>query len=670
MNQTRISTPRSFERLGTNSIFDRPTGILLATAMMAAAALTSILMTTVYSASVFPWLPVGIAAGLTLRHGPRYAALGGLTLAAAAGGGLFGEAGFPAPSQSGEWLSAALLIAALAVVHTCSLALLPRLMGNAGRRIMDGRVTSGDALSFAFIAMPLVGLPVVLLTANWSMDTSGYPTVGSGSMIPIVLGLIATAPITIALLPDAQGRQIYRCHSNQTRRFVPAILMVAMVLGSWWVPDLNREPGRIILLVGLLTSFSWLATQSGWFACSLALLVVTFCEPSSAFGSPAMLLPIMTFGLFIAATMEDRFRNDLRARDQNEQVVALLHATSAAMIELDLNGRVRFGNAAALELLDTPPFPVKIGEPLSDMFDLRSRRRLLAAIRVARSGRSRECEVSIRSDQSSSMVYLAVLTPLHRDSFGIHGCSVMLLDLASSQARTRLRERRREKKFSSLAHAIVHDVNDFAMEVGGVASLARTKADEAVGEVLAGIEDKCLRAARRTDRIRHIVQIGDDAEVIDVGSITNERLRHHGQRIRIGVTSSEPPTKARLTESFARFIVDEFIENAIEASSTGLPEIALICRPTDDGEIELQIGDDGPGIPRSIRHQIGQDFVSTRGGGRGLGLRAISAGVKSAGGRFLVTSGEFGTVLKIFLPAVRPSFGADRPKRIIESLAR
>ena len=134
--------------------------------------------------------------------------------------------------------------------------------------------------------------------------------------------------------------------------------------------------------------------------------------------------------------------------------------------------------------------------------------------------------------------------------------------------------------------------------------------------------------------------------------------------------SSEPLTKVKLTESFARFIVDEFVENAIEASSTGLPEIAFNCRRTKDGAMELQIGDDGPGIPRSIRHQVGENFVSTKGGGRGLGLRAISAGVKSAGGRFLITSGEFGTVLKIVLPAGRARLREFRPGKIIGALAR
>lgn len=657
MNKALSLSPRPPERIEQRSIFGRPLGILLATAMVTAAALISILMTTVSTSSVFPWLPAGIAAGLTLRHGSRYAVLGGLTLAAAAGGGFFGEAEFPASSSSREWLPATVMIVLLSVGHAISLALLPRIMGRAGKRILAGQVTSGDATRFVFVAMPLVGLPIALLTANWSIGTGDYPTATLETTVSIMLGLLATMPITVALLPDAEGRRVYRCHSNQSRRFIPAILMVATMFGTWWAPDVNHDPVRLLFISALLASFSWLATQSGWFACSMALVMVAFCEPTSAFGSSLMLLPIMAFGLFIAATMEEHFRNEIHARDQNEQVTALLHATSAAMIEIDLAGRLRFENQAAIDLFSSAPFPAKLGEPLAGMFEPRSRRRILAAIRVALSGQPRECEVSIRNERGNSPMHLAVLTPLHRGSFGIHGCSVVLLDLASTQERARLRELRQERTFTSLAHAIVHDVNDFAMEVGGVASLARDQADETVGEVLAGIEEKCLQAARRTDRIRHIVQIGDNARIIDVGLVAGERLyhHHHGERIRIGVLASEPDTNVRMTESFARFIVDEFVENAIEASSTGLPEIALTCRSHADGRIELQIGDDGPGIPRSIRHQVGKNFVSTRGGGRGLGLRAVFAGVKSTGGRVQITSGEWGTVLKILLPAAQTS---------------
>jgi nitrogen-specific signal transduction histidine kinase len=634
----------------TRSFFGRPIGFLLATVIMIVAAAISVWMTRSTESLIFPWLPAGIAAGLTLRYGSRYALLGGLTLAAAAAADLAGWTGFPTSSEPRSRFAITAMLVLLPTAHALGLAALPLIMGKAGRNILNGQVTPGDATRFVLLAVPLTVLPVVLVTMGPSIIHGEIPANGMNTPVALILGFLATTPISITLLPDARGYRVYRCHSRQRRRFIPAILLVATTVGSWWGPDLDHDPTRVLFMLALLAFFSWLATQSGWFACSMGLVVVAFCESTSAFGSSFMLLPLMSFGVFIAATMEERFRNDLHARDQKDQVMSLIDATSAAVIEIDLAGDLRFGNIAAMDLLENAPFPVVTGKPILNAFDSPSRRRLLAAVRVALAGRPRECEITIRGE--SGPTYLAILTPLHRGSFGIHGCSMVLLDLASTRRRARRRERRREQKFSSLAHAIVHDVNNFAMEVGGVASLARGQADETVKEVLAGIEESCLQAARRTDRIRHLVQTAEDAPLIDLGRILGERLRHHHstERIRIGVVSDGLGAMVRLTESFAGFIVDEFVENAIEASEDGLPEITLICRSTGEGEIEIRMADNGPGIPASIRPQIGKTPVSTRGGGRGLGLRAISDGVRSTGGRVVITSSHLGTMLKVFLP--------------------
>ena len=670
---TKIQSPPSWACSDSKNspVFERPSGFLLATAIMIVAAAISVWMTTSTASLIFPWLPAGIAAGLTLRYGSRYALLGGLTLAAAAATDLAGWTGFPTSREPGDRFAITAMLVLLPAAHALGLAALPLIMGKAGRNMLDGQVTPGSATRFVLLAVPLAVLPVVLITMGPGIIHGEIPANGMNTPVALILGFLATTPISITLLPDARGHRVYRCHSRQTRRFIPAILLVLTTAGSWWGPDLDLDPARVLFMLALLALFSWLATQSGWFACSMGLVVVTFCESTSAFGSSFMLLPLMSFGVFIAATMEERFRNDLHARDQKDQVLSLLDATSAAVIEMDLDGDLRFGNIAALDLLENAPFPVVIGKPIHEAFDSRSRRRLRAAIRVALAGRPRECEISIRGKSTPGPTYLAILTPLHRGSFGIHGCSMVLLDLASTRRRARRRERRQEQKFSSLAHAIVHDVNNFAMEVGGVASLARDQADETVDEVLAGIEEKCLQAARRTDRIRHLIRTAEDAPLIDLGRILGERLRHHQstERIRARVRSDGLGTMVRLTKSFAGFIVDEFVENAIEASHEGLPEIALISRSTGEGDIEIRIADDGPGIPPSIRPKIGKTAVSTRGGGRGLGLRAISDGVRTAGGQAVITSSGMGTVLKIFLPAIAAPQRKDRSSEDAPSLA-
>lgn len=119
--------------------------------------------------------------------------------------------------------------------------------------------------------------------------------------------------------------------------------------------------------------------------------------------------------------------------------------------------------------------------------------------------------------------------------------------------------------------------------------------------------------------------------------------------------SSEAGTVVDLPESFAEFIVDEFVNNAVDAAPTATPEIALTCRRISDADVIFQIGDNGPGIPPAIQERIGNGFVTTKGGGRGLGLRAIATGVRAAGGRLRVTSDRMGTVIQVSLPLATPN---------------
>ena len=101
---------------------------------------------------------------------------------------------------------------------------------------------------------------------------------------------------------------------------------------------------------------------------------------------------------------------------------------------------------------------------------------------------------------------------------------------------------------------------------------------------------------------------------------------------------------------FARFAIQEILENAIDASPGRVPSIFIACRISTTGNVLCQIRDDGPGIPPHLTDQIGSGIVSTKGGGRGFGLRAIQTGIEAAGGRFLIRSNDTGTSITVELP--------------------
>lgn len=608
----------------------------------------SIAMANVVAPSVFPWLPAGIAAGVVLRFGWKYAALGGLGL------------GIALTMLPGRPSDDILWISTIAASHVLGLTLLPLAMGESGRRISASRIRSVDAARLVLLGIPVVILPTGLVFAAW-LPVTGVGRTPLVEALPtsLLLGLLAGMPITAALLPRRDGRLTYHCHAERLLKVAPGLaLLLGTMVASWWITTGNdREVVHLMFAVAVLASLTWLATHSGWFASSLAMVVVCFGDPTPAFGSVLMLWPVLAFGIVVAATMEQKYRHSAKIQDRHAEIDSLLQATGAAVIRLDHDGRISFGNSQARALLGRLEPRLEANDHFSLAFDSRSRRLVGAAIKVAMTGKRRECEVSITPGEGPRSLHLAVFTPLHDAAFQICGCSVVLLDLATSRRRAILRQRRQEQEFKSLAHALVHDVNNLAMAVGGAASLARNDQEDSVSEMLAGIEDTCIEAAQRTERIRQIMPQNEPGRLVDLGRIASERLRRHSRRGRITIAamSSEAGTIVDLPESFAEFIVDEFVNNAVDAAPTAIPEIALTCRQASDNQVVFQIGDNGPGIPTCIQERIGNGFVTTKGGGRGLGLRAIATGVRAAGGRLRIVSDGLGTVLQITLPLSRPN---------------
>jgi signal transduction histidine kinase len=109
-----------------------------------------------------------------------------------------------------------------------------------------------------------------------------------------------------------------------------------------------------------------------------------------------------------------------------------------------------------------------------------------------------------------------------------------------------------------------------------------------------------------------------------------------------------PPVKANIERLEAAF--HNLISNAVQAMTPRGGEIRLHTALTGDGEVEVTIADNGPGIPPELQERIFNPGVSGRDRGLGIGLWLVETFIHQFDGQIkLVSYANKGTTFTITL---------------------
>jgi two-component system OmpR family sensor kinase len=202
-----------------------------------------------------------------------------------------------------------------------------------------------------------------------------------------------------------------------------------------------------------------------------------------------------------------------------------------------------------------------------------------------------------------------------------------------------------------LAHDDFGDADALASEIIGAESSV---------ERLTGLANGLLELSRLEGHADDIQPVTAAALVDEsMGSVDRARMLALAKDVDVAFTTDEPDESLRYQvapDAFARML-DNLLSNAVAAVEPGgTVELSL---QTDGGVLEIEVRDDGPGVPSDFlpiafdRFSRPDEARSSATGGSGLGLALVRAIAESAGGTADLRNSAWGAIATVRIPAVR-----------------
>ena len=353
---------------------------------------------------------------------------------------------------------------------------------------------------------------------------------------------------------------------------------------------------------------------------------------------------------------------------------AVVDALPNPLIVLDQDERICLANVAAEDYFQASS-NVLLRHKLGDLVPFSSP--VFGAVAQARasSGVVNEYSVAVGTPRLGGERLVDIQTTVMHDE--PRYVIVMLLERSMALKIDRqLTSRGAARSVSGMATMLAHEIKNPLAGIRGAAQLL---------EPALGADDRALARliCDETDRIRDLVdqmEVFSDERPLEKKPVNIhavlERVKQltvagmgHGITVREDYDPSLPPVLGNKDQLVQVFL--NLAKNAAEAIRQGgeageilittafRPGIRLTVPGTTERitlPLEVCVHDTGPGVPEELRPNIFDPFVTTKPGGKGLGLALVAKIVRDHGGIIECVGRERGTTFRVLLPMLRGSY--------------
>jgi signal transduction histidine kinase len=218
----------------------------------------------------------------------------------------------------------------------------------------------------------------------------------------------------------------------------------------------------------------------------------------------------------------------------------------------------------------------------------------------------------------------------------------------------------REQIWAGMARESAHQLGTPLSSISGWIELLKESEPEpttaaALDHMEADLE-RLKRVAHRFERIGRPPR----QEQVDLGGLVDRVATYFRARVptlaqRVTVASSHQGDLVIQGDAvLLEWALESLTKNAIDALAGRDGRVEISAEPLPEGRVRVRVADDGPGVPREIRHQIFDPGFSTKEKGWGIGLSLARRIVRdSHGGELLLVPSERGATFDMVLEAER-----------------